>query len=305
MGEQAPAGWYPDGQGAERYWDGEMWTAHVRAPHAPALTPTPTRTPTPTKGGAFAKMGAAVKKAAADKQAAKEELSRQQAEYAAAAGGLVTSGVFGTSTIEIYEGGFVRVATWPEGVKGTSPSGISKKTPFECLRSIKFTRSDQAASGSGASAALEGTVGPAVASLMRGGAGLMKASAPGLAVAGLAHFAGAEGRKSFLTIATDKAIHTLSNQSSNGFISKSNKGHIEVGLALQAAAESVLGTKEVAAVAAPVPSAASGPRASIPNPSSAAPTLADRLRELAGLHAEGILSDDEFAAAKAKLLGGL
>lgn len=39
--------------------------------------------------------------------------------------------------------------------------------------------------------------------------------------------------------------------------------------------------------------------------SAAAPTLAGRLRELAELHKDGILSDDEFAAAKAKLLGGL
>jgi hypothetical protein len=33
--------------------------------------------------------------------------------------------------------------------------------------------------------------------------------------------------------------------------------------------------------------------------------LADRLRERATLHQEGILSDEEFASAKAKLLSGL
>ncbi|WP_425574137.1 SHOCT domain-containing protein [Nocardioides bigeumensis] len=38
---------------------------------------------------------------------------------------------------------------------------------------------------------------------------------------------------------------------------------------------------------------------------TSAPTLADRLRELATLHQEGILSDEEFASAKAKLLSGL
>ena len=53
---------------------------------------------------------AAVKKAAADKHAAKEELGRKQAEDGQAAGALVTSGVFGTSTVEIYDGGYVRVA---------------------------------------------------------------------------------------------------------------------------------------------------------------------------------------------------
>jgi hypothetical protein len=37
----------------------------------------------------------------------------------------------------------------------------------------------------------------------------------------------------------------------------------------------------------------------------AAPTLSDRMRELSELHREGILSDDEFSSAKAKLLSGL
>lgn len=38
---------------------------------------------------------------------------------------------------------------------------------------------------------------------------------------------------------------------------------------------------------------------------AAAPTVSERLRDLAGLHQEGIRSEDEFAAAKAKILGGL
>ena len=32
--------------------------------------------------------------------------------------------------------------------------------------------------------------------------------------------------------------------------------------------------------------------------------MADQLNQLADLHKQGVLSDDEFAAAKAKLLGG-
>ena len=40
-----------------------------------------------------------------------EELTRKQAEDALAAGSLVTSGVFGTSTVEICENGYVRVAS--------------------------------------------------------------------------------------------------------------------------------------------------------------------------------------------------
>jgi hypothetical protein len=37
---------------------------------------------------------------------------------------------------------------------------------------------------------------------------------------------------------------------------------------------------------------------------AAAPSMADQLNQLAGLHSQGVLNDDEFAAAKAKLLGG-
>jgi Short C-terminal domain len=33
-------------------------------------------------------------------------------------------------------------------------------------------------------------------------------------------------------------------------------------------------------------------------------SVADQLQQIAGLHQQGVLSDDEFAAAKAKILGG-
>jgi putative oligomerization/nucleic acid binding protein len=33
-------------------------------------------------------------------------------------------------------------------------------------------------------------------------------------------------------------------------------------------------------------------------------SVADQLQQIAGLHQQGVLSDDEFAAAKAKVLGG-
>ena len=38
-------------------------------------------------------------------------------------------------------------------------------------------------------------------------------------------------------------------------------------------------------------------------PAQAPPSMADQLNQLADLHNQGVLSDDEFAAAKAKLLG--
>ena len=47
--------------------------------------------------------------------------------------------------------------------------------------------------------------------------------------------------------------------------------------------------------------AAAGPAAGRP---AAGPSMADQLQQLAALHQQGVLSDDEFAAAKAKVLGG-
>lgn len=44
-------------------------------------------------------------------------------------------------------------------------------------------------------------------------------------------------------------------------------------------------------------------RAPAPPAASAAPSVADRLADLGKLHATGVLTDDEFAAAKRRLLG--
>jgi hypothetical protein len=41
----------------------------------------------------------------------------------------------------------------------------------------------------------------------------------------------------------------------------------------------------------------------VPAPRASGPSMADQLNQLADLHKQGLLSDDEFAAAKAKLLG--
>ena len=45
-------------------------------------------------------------------------------------------------------------------------------------------------------------------------------------------------------------------------------------------------------------------QAPVPAPRAAGPSTADQLNQLADLHNQGQLSEDEFAAAKAKLLGG-
>lgn len=38
---QTPPGWYPDGSGVTRYWDGGAWTEHVAPPPAPGAPGAP------------------------------------------------------------------------------------------------------------------------------------------------------------------------------------------------------------------------------------------------------------------------
>ena len=61
----------------------------------------------------------------------------------------------------------------------------------------------------------------------------------------------------------------------------------------------------MAAAAAPAPEPAPAPQ-DPPPAASAAPAVDpyEQLKRLGDLHAQGILTDDEFAAEKAKLLGG-
>lgn len=195
MTEQAPAGWYPVEAGRERYWDGQAWTAHVRDVAAIAPGPAPDD---PNAGG----WGSAIKRAMANRYAAKEEEARRHAELVQAAGAMVTNGTFGMSAIEVYIGGYVRVAEAdPQSVQ---PAKITKSTPYEKLHSIKFTAATekQESSTFDSSSLMKGA-----STLIQGGSGLLKASVPGLAVAGLSQVARAKLGKTFLTIATDRAIH--------------------------------------------------------------------------------------------------
>lgn len=295
MSEQAPAGWYPDGLGNERFWDGGAWTESIRA--GAALPPSPPDAGK-KKESAFAKLTASVKQGVADRQTAKDEADRKHLADAEAAGALVTSGVFGSSTVEIYQGAYVRIAAGSED--RSVAETITKKTPYERLRSIKYTPSDAEKAASAPSSTLEGAVGSAVTALFKGGKNLVASTVPGLAAAGVAHVASTGSRRSFLIIATDKTIHTLSNQTHNGYIKTSNKGHIEVARELEASGNAVLGVTDPSALPAvaepdPVQSTRSAPE----------PTIPERLRELASLHRDEIISDEEFAAAKAKLLAGL
>ena len=313
MSQQTPAGWYPDQQGTTRYWDGTAWTEEPQDQGAGVVIPEAAK-----KDGAFARLRKASADRSAEKKEAKEAQERRWAEDVAAAGALVTSGTFGLSTVEIYEGGYARVAFGEQPERPSAANvrsqmaanlnggGITAKTPYEKLRSITFTSPDSGQTSQDGSG-LESVIGPAVAGLLKGTKHLMKASAPGLAAAGIAHVASQGSRTSYLTIATDRQIYTLSNQVPNSMgLKTAKKGHVDVGLALVAAGNAVLGTDSSLTVEA---AAAELQPAVQPGVEVAAqvapPSLADRLRELATLHQEGILSDEEFASAKAKLLSGL
>lgn len=43
--QNAPAGWYPDGSGGNRWWDGTQWTQHFQPAEVPAPEPTPEPAP--------------------------------------------------------------------------------------------------------------------------------------------------------------------------------------------------------------------------------------------------------------------
>jgi hypothetical protein len=311
MSQGTPAGWYSDGNGATRYWDGVAWTEQVREHGAPPVGPT-----VESKDGAFARFKKAAADRSAEKRDAKEAEKRKWAEDRAAAGALVTSGTFGLSVVEIYEGGYVRVASGEQPdrpnignartqmAQNLTGVGIGAKTPYEQLRSITFTPAASAAGSSG-SGALEGAVGPAVANLLKGTKHLVKASAPGLAAAGIAHVASQGSRTSYLTITTDRQIYTLSNQIPNSVgLRTAKQSHVDVGIALEAVGNGVLGidTRLAPKPTAPTVEPVTTSEAAAQAP---APSLADHLRELAILHQEGVLSDEEFAGAKARLLSGL
>ncbi|MDQ0727247.1 SHOCT domain-containing protein [Microbacterium sp. W4I20] len=246
----------------------------------------------------FSKLGSAVKKAAADKKATKEEEARAHSERAQAAGALVTSGVFGTATIEIYEGGYVRVAGG--GETNERAVGIAKNTPYERLRSISFASPEaEKATADEPGSPIEGAVMQAMSGIIKGGRILSKGTAIGLATSSVAQIAANSARKSNLVIATDKTIHTLVNQKSNGWMNVTQKEHNAVAMALVEAGNAVLGISTAAEPEVAIEAVA------VATTLPAAPTLSDRIRELSELHREGILSDEEFAGAKAKLLAGL
>lgn len=177
-----------------------------------------------------------------------ETQKAQKAASAAQAGSLVIQKSFGTSTIAIYDGGFVRVSK--------VLNSMTALTPYEKLRSIKYSEQVQD----------------------RGSLSNAAYRLPG---------ASKQKRSLYLTIATDRKVHTLSTEA------EVLGGDVKSGRALEAAGQAVLDSHGSSAAAT---AQAGGV------PPTAAPDIADQIKKLADLHAAGILTDDEFATKKADLL---
>lgn len=113
-------------------------------------------------------------------------------------------------------------------------------------------------------------------------------SAGGRAVAsaasfGLSTLASNENRHLFLTITTDRETYALKEK--GGMLRLPDQAAMKLELAGQGILDA-LGSRAPSAPATPAPG-----------------SVADQLRDLAALHRDGVLTDEEFAAAKAKLLG--
>ena len=350
----APAGWYDDGSGRQRWWDGNAWGVYAQDVSSAQLEVRPvgygevgTPVAQPAKvPGLFNALGQAVRNAAAEQKEAaigrltagakarreREELERQarlrQAEHARMAGRRVTSGEFGTSTVEIYENGYVREA-------GSDDEGylcqIEDSDPYENLISISFERPDSGSSGStgmvGAaglpkmpSAAMAGTAIKAVSMIAKrspmgmavtAGVGVAAASA-GVAVAGAGAVAKIMSAKAVLTITTDQRIHVLTNQAKHPTtgMMMPRKDHESVGEVLERAGNSVLtalgrGPSIASTPALALPSGQVEVSREVSSPMMSSEDIAGRLRELADLRDEGILDEADFLIAKRQLLGRL
>ena len=332
----APAGWYDDGSGQQRWWDGRAWGVYAQdvssAPGGPGAVGygqvagsvgQPVKEP-----GILNALGQAVKNAAVEQKSLaigaltagvrarreREERERQerlrQAECARMAGRRVTGGRFGDSEIEIYENGYVRVAGPSEGGRSC---WMDESTPYENLISISFERPDSVSSGVAGvtgvpSVATAGTAVKVVSMIAkRHPLGMAVSGGIGLAAAGAGTVTKIMSAKAVLTIATDQRVHVLTNQAKHPTtgIPMPRKDHESVGAVLEQTGNSVLTALGRGPVVPNVPALPSGqvdPPQRQSSPSMSTEDIAKRLRELDELRKEGILDDADFAIAKRQLL---
>ena len=331
-----PAGWYDDGSGRQRWWDGSAWGIYAQD-----VSPVPAEVHPVGSGqvlapvarpmkepGILDALGQAVKDAAVERKnlaigaltagvrarREREEREREgrlrQAECARMAGRRVTSGEFGASEVEIYENGYVRVAGPSEGGRSC---WIDESTPYENLISISFERPDGGSSGvigavAAPSVATAGTAVKVVSMIAkRHPVGMAVSGGIGLAAAGAGTVAKIMSAKAVLTITTDQRVHVLTNQAKHPTtgIPMPRKDHESVGAVLEQTGNSVLtalGRGPVSLSAPALPSGQVEPSQGVDSPGMSTEDVAKRLRELAELRKEGILDDADFAIAKRQLL---
>ncbi len=335
----APAGWYDDGSGRQRWWDGAAWGVYAQdvslAPHGSPSAghgQVVVSAGQATKSsGLFNALGQAVKDAAVERKnlaigaltagvrarREREEREREerlrQAECARMAGRRVTSGEFGASEVEIYENGYVRVAGPSEGGRSC---WIDESTPYENLISISFERPDGGSSGvigavAAPSVATAGTAVKVVSMIAkRHPVGMAVSGGIGLAAAGAGTVAKIMSAKAVLTITTDQRVHVLTNQAKHPTtgIPMPRKDHESVGAVLEQTGNSVLtalGRGPVSLSAPALPSGQVEPSQGVGSSSVSSVDVTASLRDLAELHKGGFLDDEEFFEAKRQLLGRL
>ena len=291
-----PAGWYDDGQGQVRWWDGSARTERVQGP----------KSSQGLKSSVLKWIGASIKKAVDDRAAAERQQYAEGMARQTAAGQLLTKGEFGGRCIEVYEGGYVRIMSHSESssearTRRNTFSHINQ-VPYERLISVSFVE-DQENPTTHAPSTTSATAIQAVSGLIGGG---IKSSPLGVVAAvvgaGASHAIKAKPRKSTLTITTDMNIHALT----------SDRDQASVGRALERAALTALGLPlpqeriQIEARVSPE-SHPDIPGSPIPGSPTQQQTssVTDRLRELATLHREGLINETEFAMAKARLLGSM
>ncbi|HVX69983.1 MAG TPA: SHOCT domain-containing protein [Mycobacteriales bacterium] len=204
------------------------------------------------------------------KKEAAVEAERAFHEYAERKyGRLVANESFGQRRIELYEGGYVRVIGMFTNLKVVTAEDLMSKD-FVVPRETPFEKLR----------AIKAST--QVQDKSAGGRALASA-----ATMGLSKLASNENRFLFLTISTDRETYSLREKGGR------SRDADQVPMRLELAGQGILDALASKNAATPAP-LASGPTP---------PSVADQLRDLAGLHQDGVLSDDEFAAAKAKLLG--
>ncbi|MEO6205749.1 MAG: SHOCT domain-containing protein [Mycobacteriales bacterium] len=200
----------------------------------------------------------------AKKEAAVEAERTFYEEAAAKYGRLVASELFASRRIELYDGGYVRVGGVSNVTGGPQNDLMSKNSFYVVAYDAPFEK----------------------LRAIKASAQVQDKSAGGRAVASVASFglsklASNENRYLFLTISTDRETYSL--QEKGGMLL--GQASMKLELAGQGILDA-LGSRAASAPATPAPG-----------------SVADQLRDLAALHRDGVLTDEEFAAAKAKLLG--